>query len=217
MCLQHMFKRLIEPIRKTIATVYERDPAARNFWEIVTCYTGLHAILIHKISRFLWKNHLKTIARMLSTLARWWTGIEIHPGAKIGRRFFIDHGTGVVIGETSEIHDDVTMYQGAVLGGTSWTKGKRHPTLEEHVVVGAHTVLLGPITIGHHSRIGAGSVVVHDVPPHSTVVGIPGRVVRRLDENLPHSELEHGTIPDPFWDAIESLETRLKALEDRLK
>ncbi len=148
-------------------------------------------------------------------MTRWLTGIEIHPGAKIGRRFFIDHGMGVVIGETTEIGDDVMLYQGVVLGGTSWNKGKRHPTLQNHVVVGAHAIVLGPITIGNNSKIGSGSVVVHDVPPHSTVVGIPGKVVHRRDESMPHSELEHGTLPDPYGDAIRALDERVKELEGK--
>jgi serine O-acetyltransferase len=152
----------------------------------------------------------------LSTLTRWFTGIEIHPAATIGRRFFIDHGMGVVVGETTTIGDDVILYQGVVLGGTSWSKGKRHPTLENNVVVGAHAIVLGPITIGRNSKIGAASVVIHDVPPHSSVVGIPGKVVHRSDENLPHSELEHGAMPDPYGEALAGLGERIKKLEEKI-
>lgn len=194
-------------------TVYEKDPAARNFLEIILCYSGLQAIFVYRISSVLWRFGLKTFARFLSTLARWWTGVEIHPGAKIGRRFFIDHGMGVVVGETAEIGDDVMLYQGVVLGGTSWTRGKRHPTIEDHVVIGAHAVVLGPVTIGKCSKIGAGSVVINDVPSHSTVVGIPGKVLHRYDENMPHAELLHGTLPDPYGDAIRTLTERIENLE----
>ena len=206
----------LKSVADDFKSVYDRDPAARNWLEIITCYSGFHAVVCHKVCHFLWRCHLKTLARFLSTFVRWLTGIEIHPGAHIGKRFFIDHGMGVVIGETTEIHNDVTIYQGVVLGGTSWTKGKRHPTLEDHVVIGAHAVVLGPITIGRNSKIGAGSVVIHDVPPHSTVVGIPGKVVSRHDETMPHSELEHGTLPDPFSDAINSLNERVRALEKKI-
>ena len=198
-------------------SVYDRDPAARNWLEVILCYSGVHAIAVHRFSNILWKCHLKTLARFLSLLARWWTGIEIHPSARIGKRFFIDHGMGVVVGETTDIGDDVMLYQGVVLGGTSWSKGKRHPTLEDHVVVGANAVILGPITIGHHSKIGAGSVVIADVPSHSSVVGIPGKVVHRRDESLPHADLEHGTLPDPFGDAINGLNERISALEDKIR
>lgn len=197
-------------------SIYDRDPAARNWLEVILCYSGVHALISHRFANLLWRCHLKTLARFLSTLSRWWTGIEIHPGAKIGRRFFIDHGMGVVIGETTEIRNDVMLYQGVVLGGTSWSKGKRHPTLEDHVVVGAHAIVLGPVTIGHDSKIGSGSVVIHDVPPHSTVVGVPGKVVHRRDENLPHSELEHGTMPDPFSEAVNGLNEKIKVLEKKV-
>ncbi len=204
---------LIKSIKDDFVSIYRRDPAARNCIEILLCYTGLHALAVHRVAHILWNFGLKTFARFLATLSRWWTGIEIHPGAKIGARFFIDHGMGVVIGETTEIGDDVTLYQGVVLGGTSWNKGKRHPTLENNVVVGAHAVVLGPIKIGHHSKIGASSVVIHEVPPHSSVVGIPGKVVHRSDESLPHSELEHATMPDPYGEALHALSERVRALE----
>lgn len=209
--------QIIKSIKEDFTSIYQRDPAARNWLEIVLCYSGVHAIAAHRINHALWNCHLKTFARFISTLVRWFTGIEIHPGAKIGRRFFIDHGMGIVIGETTVIGDDVTLYQGVVLGGTSWSKGKRHPTLDDNVVVGAHAVVLGPITIGQRSKIGAGSVVIHNVPAHSSVVGIPGKVVHRSDENLPHSELEHATIPDPYGEALQNLSERIRKIEEKLK
>ncbi len=208
--------RLLNTIKEDFASIYERDPAARNWLEIILCYSGLHALVAHRIDHALWNWHLKTLARFLSTLARWWTGIEIHPGAKIGQRFFIDHGMGIVIGETTEIGDDVMLYQGVVLGGTSWNKGKRHPTLENNVVVGAHAIVLGPITLGHHSKVGAGSVIIHDIPAHCSAVGIPGKIVHRRDESMPHSELEHGTMPDPYGEAIHGLNERIRRLEERI-
>ncbi len=168
-----MFKHL----REDIQCVFARDPAARNTFEVLTLYPGLHALIFHRLAHALWKRRLKWLARALSTLARWITGIEIHPGAVIGRRFFIDHGMGVVIGETAEIGDDCTLYHGVTLGGTSWNKGKRHPTLGNDVVVGAGAKVLGPITIGDDVRIGSNAVVVKNVAAAATVVGVPGRVV----------------------------------------
>lgn len=168
-----MFSR----IKEDIASVFDRDPAARNTFEVLTNYPGLHAIWVHRISHKLWCKNWKWLARTLSTVARWLTGIEIHPGATVGRRFFIDHGMGVVIGGTAEIGDDVTLYQGVTLGGTSWKAGKRHPTLEDNVVIGAGAKVLGPITLGKGSKVGSNSVVVKDVPENATAVGIPGRIV----------------------------------------
>jgi serine O-acetyltransferase len=170
-----MFQRL----REDIESVFERDPAARNTFEVLTAYPGLHAIWGHRLSHFLWHHGLKWLARINSNLFRWLTGIEIHPGAKIGCRFFIDHGMGVVIGETAEIGNDCTLYHGVTLGGTSWEKGKRHPTLEDNVVIGAGAKVLGPITVGASAKVGSNSVVVKDVPPGSTIVGIPGHIVTR--------------------------------------
>lgn len=167
-----MFQR----IREDIQSVYARDPAARNWFEVLTTYPGLHAIWWHRLSHKLWSWRFYWLARFTSTLARWFTGIEIHPGARIGRRFFIDHGMGVVIGETAEIGDDVTIYHGVTLGGTSWSQGKRHPTLKNGVVIGAGAKVLGPVTIGETARIGSNAVVVKDVPDETTVVGIPARV-----------------------------------------
>ena len=169
----------LQHLREDVRCVFERDPAARSMWEVLTCYPGVHALLAHRVAHLLWSRGLKWLARFLSHLARGLTGIEIHPGATIGRRVFIDHGMGVVIGETACIGDDCTLYHGVTLGGTSWREGKRHPTLEKGVVVGAGAKILGPITIGEGARIGSNAVVVRSVPPHATAVGIPARV---LDE-----------------------------------
>ncbi len=168
-----MFSRL----KEEIAVVFERDPAARNTWEVVTCYPGFHAMLFHRFAHGLWGAQLRWLARWVSYVSRWLTGIEIHPGAIIGRRFFIDHGMGVVIGETAEIGDDCTLYHGVTLGGTSWNKGKRHPTLGKGVVVGAGAKILGPIMIGAGARIGSNAVVVKEVPPGATAIGIPARII----------------------------------------
>ncbi|MGH8620658.1 MAG: serine O-acetyltransferase [Burkholderiales bacterium] len=168
-----MFARL----KEEIAVVFERDPAARNTWEVITCYPGFHAMLFHRLAHWLWRAGLKWLARFISHGSRWLTGIEIHPGATIRRRFFIDHGMGVVIGETAEIGDDCTLYHGVTLGGTSWTKGKRHPTLGSGVVVGAGAKILGPIVIGDGARVGSNAVVVKDVPPGATAIGIPARII----------------------------------------
>ncbi len=168
-----MFSR----IKEDINSVFDRDPAARNSFEVLLNYPGLHAVWFHRISHKLWKANWKLLARFFSTFSRWLTGIEIHPGATIGRRFFIDHGMGVVIGGTAEIGDDVTLYQGVTLGGTSWKAGKRHPTLEDNVVIGAGAQVLGPITIGKGGKVGSNSVVVKDVPANATAVGIPGKIV----------------------------------------
>ncbi len=166
-------------LREDILCVFDRDPAARTWWEVMTAYPGVHAVWFHRLSHWLWNHGWFWLARFLSYLSRWWTGIEIHPAARIGRRFFIDHGMGVVIGETAVIGDDCTLYHGVTLGGTSWQKGKRHPTLGNGVVVGAGAKILGPVTVGDNARIGSNSVVLKDVPPASTVVGIPGHVVNK--------------------------------------
>ncbi|UXZ54672.1 serine O-acetyltransferase [Halomonas sp. 7T] len=175
-----MFQRL----REDINSVFDRDPAARNFLEVLTNYPGLHALLLHRCGHWLWNKNLKWLARTLSTFSRWLTGIEIHPGATIGRRFFIDHGMGVVIGETALVGDNVTLYQGVTLGGTSWNKGKRHPTLEDGVIVGAGAKILGPFTVGAGAKIGSNAVVTKEVPPGATVVGIPGKIVKRADPDV---------------------------------
>lgn len=175
-----MFQRL----REDINSVFDRDPAARNFLEVLTNYPGLHALLLHRCGHWLWKKNLKWLARTLSTFSRWLTGIEIHPGATVGRRFFIDHGMGVVIGETALVGDNVTLYQGVTLGGTSWSKGKRHPTLGDGVIVGAGAKILGPFTVGAGAKIGSNAVVTKEVPPGATVVGIPGKIVKRADPDV---------------------------------
>ena len=168
---------MLARLKEEIDVVFERDPAARNTWEVITCYPGFHAMLVHRLSGRLWHSGLKWLARFISHLGRWLTGIEIHPGARIGRRFFIDHGMGVVIGETSEIGDDCTLYHGVTLGGTSWNPGKRHPTLGDGVVVGAGAKILGPILIGDGAKVGSNAVVVKPVPAGATAIGIPARIV----------------------------------------
>ncbi len=213
--------RLIKTIHEDFRMIFERDPAARSRLEIILCYPGLHALVLHRIAHILWKHHFKLFARMISHFSRWITGIEIHPGATIGKRFFIDHGMGVVIGETAEIGNDVTLYQGVTLGGTSWTKGKRHPTIGDRVVIGSGAAVLGPIDIGHDSRIGSSSVVIHDVPPLSTVVGIPGKVVHRREPIVcegcdHHYDLQHGTLPDPYGEALDGLRNRIEELDRRI-
>lgn len=202
-------------IREQIETVFREDPAAKSTLEILLCYPGLHAILVHRLAHSLYRAGLPLLPRVMSQFSRWITGIEIHPGATIGRRFFIDHGMGVVIGETAEIGDDVLLYQGVTLGGTGKECGKRHPTLGNHVIVGTGAKVLGNIRIGDGSRIGAGSVVVHPVPAGSTVVGIPGRVVRRRAET--DDDLEHGKLPDPEAQEIADLKDRLQKLEQLVK
>lgn len=177
---------MFERIKEDIQSVFHRDPAARNTFEVLTNYPGLHAIWFHRLSNKLWRNNWRWLARSISTFSRWLTGVEIHPGATLGKRFFIDHGMGVVIGETAEIGNDVTLYHGVTLGGTSWNGGKRHPTLEDNVVVGAGAKVLGPITIGKGAKVGSNSVVVKDVPDDATVVGIPGRIVAdKKDQSQP--------------------------------
>ena len=210
-----MFKALKEDIE----TVFTRDPAARSKLEVAFCYPGLHALWLHRLAHFLWRHKLRLLGRLLSQFARLLTGIEIHPNAVIGRRFFIDHGMGVVIGETAEIGDDVLIYQGAVLGGTALEKKKRHPTIGNNVVIGAAAILLGPITVGDGARVGANSVVVKPVLPGAIVVGVPGRAVQEKGKAI--AELEHGKLPDPVAEAIrlvlkeqDELEKRLKRLEN---
>lgn len=199
-----------------IKAVFERDPAARNIFEVILCYPGLHAIWIHRIAHFLWKIKLRLLARFISHLNRFFTGIEIHPGARIGKRCFIDHGMGVVIGETAVIGNDVLLYQGVVLGGTSLEKKKRHPTIEDNVVIGAGAIILGDITIGKCSKIGAGSVVIKSVPPYSTVVGVPGRVVEEKKEVARTFDLEHAKLPDPVAEVIDRIIKRQEELEKEI-
>jgi len=209
-----MLTRIYQTLKEDIGIIYKKDPAARNLLEVIFCYPGFHALLLHRISHKLWIWKVPLIPRLLSTFARFLTGIDIHPGATIGRRFFIDHGMGVVIGETTEIGDDVLLYQGVTLGGTSSKAEKRHPTLGRGVVVGAGAKVLGNITLGNYSKVGAGSVVINDVPEHSTVVGIPGRVViqKTLDEES--GVLMHNRIPDPISCELNRLKYEVKDLQE---
>jgi serine O-acetyltransferase len=202
-------------IREQIDTIFREDPAAKSVLEIFLCYPGFHAILLHRAAHKLYNARVPLLPRVISQFSRFFTGIEIHPGATIGRRFFIDHGMGVVIGETSEIGDDVLIYQGVTLGGTGNERGKRHPTIGNNVVIGTGAKVLGGIHIGNNARIGAGAVVVHPVPDNSTVVGVPGRVVRY---HVPHEGvLDHGLMPDPEGQEIEDLKQRVTELEEKLK
>jgi len=208
---------MIARLREDLNTVFQKDPAARSWWEVITCYPGLHAIWMHRIAHALWRRRLHWPARFLSHINRFLTGIEIHPGATIGRRFFIDHGMGIVIGETAEVGDDVLMYKGAVLGGTSLNKGKRHPTIGNGVVIGSNAIVLGPITVGDNARIGSGAVVVKPVPADSTAVGVPARVVRGPHiEPRPSVILQHGQLPDPVADALRAMEDRVRQVEGEL-
>ncbi|MBN2322745.1 MAG: serine O-acetyltransferase [Spirochaetes bacterium] len=208
-----MFKRL----KEDITTVFERDPAARSAAEVLFCYPGLRAIRTHRIAHRLWNGNRVLLARWLSQLSRLFTGIEIHPGAAIGKRFFIDHGSGVVIGETAEIGDDVTMYQGVVLGGVSSEKKKRHPTIGNEVVIGAGAILLGPITIGDCSKVGANSVVLKDVKPNTTVVGVPAREAGTHIVKDHHVDLDHARIIDPIRKVMDELNKRIKQLEEEVE
>lgn len=208
---------MFETIKADIKAIFERDPAVNNLLEALLTYSGLHAIIIHRFSHWLYRHGLRTLPRLISQVARFFTGIEIHPGARIGKGFFIDHGMGIVIGETTEIGDNVTLYQGVTLGGTGKEKGKRHPTLGDNVMVGAGAKILGSIKIGNDSKIGAGSVVLKDVPENSTVVGIPGRVIHREGKRIhPELDLNHTELPDPIGEAISSLERRIRTLEKKL-
>ncbi len=206
-----MFRNL----REDIKTVFIKDPSARSVLAVIFCYPGLHALWFYRLSHLLWRLKLRFPARFVSYIGRFLTGIEIHPKAKIGRRFFIDHGSGVVIGETAEIGDDVLMYQGVVLGGTSLQKGKRHPTIGNDVVIGTGAVALGSITIGDGARIGSGSVVIQSVPPGATVVGLPGRIVE--DRRKSHIDLEHGNLPDPVAEAIRLVLSDQEKIQERLE
>jgi serine O-acetyltransferase len=202
-------------IREQIDTIFREDPAAKSVLEIVLCYPGFHAILCHRLAHRLYRMRIPLLPRVISQISRFLTGIEIHPGATIGRRFFIDHGMGVVIGETAEIGDDVLIYQGVTLGGTGKEKGKRHPTIGNQVVIGGGAKVLGDISIGNHVKIGAGSVVVKPVPDHSTVVGVPGRIVRMRSDQ--RDQLEHGKLPDPQGQALDELRNRVDELERLLR
>lgn len=213
-----MVGKAVRIIRSDIQSVFDRDPAARSTLEVLLCYPGLHAVWGHRLAHWMWKRNLRLLARWVSQLMRALTGIEIHPGASIGPNLFIDHGMGVVIGETAEVGSCVTLYHGVTLGGTSLNKGKRHPTLEDNVVVGAGAKILGAITVGENSRIGANAVVVKAVPPNSVVVGVPGQVVMRSQprELSAPPDLEHGRLPDTIGDSLAALMEHVKELEERI-
>lgn len=206
---------MFRSIKEQVDTIFREDPAAKSVLEIILCYPGFHAVLLHRMAHALYRARLYLLARVLSQVNRALTGIDVHPGAKIGRRFFIDHGMGVVIGETSEIGDDVLLYQGVTLGGTGKERGKRHPTIGNHVVIGTGAKVLGNITIGDHVKIGAGSVVIRPVPEYSTVVGVPGRIVRNRFGTS--DDLEHGRLPDPEAQAMDELSKRVEQLEAALR
>lgn len=217
---------MFDKIREDIYSVFDRDPAARSVLEIIFCYPGLHAVWFYRIAHWFWSNELFFLGRFTSHIGRFMTGIEIHPGAQIGKKFFIDHGMGVVIGETAEIGDNVTLYHGVTLGGVTWDKVKRHPTVEDNVVIGSGSKVLGPFVVGKGAKIGSNSVVVKEVPQSATVVGIPGRVVmqqeKKAEEERP--DLEHGKLPDPeakaiscLFDQIRTLEKKVEDLTERLE
>jgi serine O-acetyltransferase len=206
-----------ERLREDIQTIKERDPAAKNFVEILLCYPGLHAVWLHRLGHFFYMRNWYTTARLVSHFNRLFTGIEIHPGAKIGRRLFIDHGMGVVIGETSEIGNDCLIYKGVVLGGTTLERKKRHPTLGNRVILGSNAIVLGAIVIGDGARIGSGSVVVKPVPPGATVVGVPGRIMEASSPEREELDFEHGNLPDPLADIMRMLLQLHNKLEERVK
>ncbi|WP_186576199.1 serine O-acetyltransferase [Aquibacillus kalidii] len=207
---------MIKLLKQDIEVVFDQDPAARTYVEVFLTYSGLHAIWAHRIAHTLYKKKFFFIARVISQASRFLTGIEIHPGAQIGRRFFIDHGMGVVIGETCEIGDNVTIFQGVTLGGTGKEKGKRHPTIKDNALIATGAKVLGSITVGESSKIGAGSVVLHDVPDHSTVVGIPGRVVIQNGEKV-RKDLDHHKMPDPMSEALKMMEKEISSLRKELE
>ncbi|WP_405307332.1 serine O-acetyltransferase [Methanobrevibacter sp.] len=208
---------MFDNLRAEIKAIKEKDPAARSTLEIFLCYPGFWALIMHRVSHWLWIHSFKLLARMNSNLARFLTGIEIHPGATFGKRVFIDHGMGVVVGETAIVGDDVLLYQGVILGGTSTEKTKRHPTVEKGVIVGAGAKVMGNITIGEYSKIGTGAVVLKDVPPQSTCVGVPGRIVKRRGVRHEEVDLDHGKLPDPVADAIRVIEKHLQENDKRFE
>jgi serine O-acetyltransferase len=222
--LEYILRRramsFFKTIKEDVNAIFERDPAAKSIVEVLLCYPGLHAVIVHRFSHILYKKGLVILPRVISNLARFFTGIEIHPGAKIGKKLFIDHGTGVVIGETTEIGDNVTIYQGATLGGTGKEKGKRHPTIGNNVVISSGAKVLGPFTVGDNSKIGSGSVVLKEVPPNCTVVGVPGRIVVKDNVKVAsirnEVDLEHGKLPDPISDELNLLKKKIEKLEERI-
>lgn len=208
--------RFFKQLKEDVDVIFDQDPAARSYVEVILTYAGLHAVWSHRLAHIFYRKKFFFIARVISQISRFFTGVEIHPGAKIGRRFFIDHGMGVVIGETCEIGDNVTIYQGVTLGGTGKEKGKRHPTLKNHVLVASGAKVLGAITIGEESKIGAGSVVLKDVPDYSTVVGIPGHVVMQNGKKIKR-DLQHNKLPDPVDDCLEELKDDVRQLRQELQ
>jgi len=211
--------KVFAKIREDIYSVFDRDPAARSVLEVIFCYPGLHAVWFYRVAHWFWTHELYFFGRFTSHMGRFLTGIEIHPGAKIGEKFFIDHGMGVVIGETAEIGNNVTLYHGVTLGGVTWDKVKRHPTVDDNVVIGAGAKVLGPFTVGKDSKIGSNSVVVKEVPENSSVVGIPGRVVMQQEQKVEKArpDLEHGKMPDPEAKAISCLFDQIRALEKKIE
>ena len=211
---------MLTALKREIQVVFARDPAARSVAEIIFLYPGFHAIINHRLAHFLYNRKLYFLARMVSHISRFLTGIEIHPGAKIGQGFFIDHGSGIVIGETAEIGDNVTIYQGVTLGGTGKEKGKRHPTIGNNVTISAGAKVLGSFTVGDHVKIGGGSVVVKEVPPYCTVVGVPGRVVAcqgiKVVGDYNEVDLEHNQLPDPVTDALMAMQAKIDALQEKV-
>lgn len=207
-----MFKKIKEDIK----VIFERDPAAKGILEVVFCYPGLHAITFHRIAHWFYKRRIYLIGRLISQLSRFLTGIEIHPGAEIGKRVFIDHGMGVVIGETAKIGNDVTIYQGVTIGGTGKDSGKRHPTIGNNVVISCGAKVLGPFKVNDNSKIGAGAVVLREVPPNSTIVGVPGRVVIQNRKKI-NNMLEHGKLPDPVAEQLVCMQNRLRYLEEKIE
>ena len=201
---------MFDGLKSEIEIIKDKDPAMRSTIEVFFCYPGFYAILFHRLSHYLWNHSLKFLARLLSTISRFLTGIEIHPGAQLGKRVFIDHGMGIVVGETAIIGDDVLIYQGVVLGGTTTNKGKRHPTVEKGVIIGAGAKVMGNITIGEYAKIGTGAVVLKDVPSDSTCVGVPGRIVKRNGVSHEKIDLDHNKLPDPVAEAIAALEKQIK-------
>lgn len=204
-------------IKRDLQAALERDPAARHWLEVVLLYPGFHALVLHRVAHGLWRRRLYLLARILAHFSRFLTGIEIHPAARIGPGCFIDHGMGVVIGETAEVGDNVTLYQGAVLGGRGTEKGKRHPTIKDNVVIAAGAKILGSFTVGENSKIGAGAVVLNDVPPNCTVVGVPGRIVREQGRRVDVIDLDHANLPDPIEKTFRAMERRIEQLEARVR